>query len=312
MDGDGTDPPVIQTIPPPFLSFPFTVFAFSCSAGRRMSTTKSLRLVTYNVHGWLTADLRPNARLVVEYMKELKPDILCMQEVTGCKNTIEPLFLELGMDMGGLEHQKAADTAELWGRGHSGFFANTIWSRYPITFSDECTLGPDRKALFCTVDVDGTPFSVSCLHLDHIQEEERLREVKQLGLFIADKPPHILVGDFNSVRKEDYGRYAWEEIEKYRRTRMWEPPMTNVMDYVQNTLKYTSVLSPLNMPSLFSPGLASCRTGWTIDYALLSEGFVHESCGWRVKEAEIHHVPKAKAPSDHHPIIVDFEAIPSV
>ena len=45
------------------------------------SVTRALRLVTYNIHAWRDAEHAENLPRLIELLRSLKPDVLCLNEV---------------------------------------------------------------------------------------------------------------------------------------------------------------------------------------------------------------------------------------
>ena len=58
--------------------------------------------------------------------------------------------------------------------------------------------------------------------------------VVAVGLGLAGSP-HVLVGDFNSLFRQDYTAERWERIANKRAATGWEPPRTDVMGWLCNT-----------------------------------------------------------------------------
>ena len=86
------------------------------------------------------------------------------------------------------------------------------------------------------------PFYLTCLHLDHIREPHRLKEIDVIKRTIdsltirneENRVSHIWVGDFNSLTKEDYTSEEWDDIATVRSRNCWERPHIDVTRKVDN------------------------------------------------------------------------------
>lgn len=134
-----------------------------------------------------------------------------------------------------------------------------------------------------------TTFTVIVTHLDHISEDTRLEEVEKI-LQVAPSEA-ILLGDFNSLKREDYTEDEWGSISQNRKDTQWEECRTDVIDKILKRVgsAYQDVLGELGTP------VGTCRFGTRIDYIFVSlcEMFF-------VKEASV--VESGEA-SDHKPVM---------
>ena len=88
------------------------------------------------------------------------------------------------------------------------------------------------------------PFYLTCLHLDHKYEPYRLKEIDVITKTInsltckneTNNFPHIWVGDFNSLTKEDYCIEEWNEITRVRKINCWERPHIDVTNKVMTSI----------------------------------------------------------------------------
>ena len=46
--------------------------------GLLVARARALRLVTFNIHGWRTAEHEDNLRQLIELLRSLEPDVLCL------------------------------------------------------------------------------------------------------------------------------------------------------------------------------------------------------------------------------------------
>ena len=85
---------------------------------------------------------------------------------------------------------------------------------------------------------------LTCLHLDHRYESTRLKELEVIAKTLTsltthtndNKTPHIWVGDFNSLTKNDYSVEEWNEISRIRKINCWERPLVDVTNKVPDSL----------------------------------------------------------------------------
>ena len=83
---------------------------------------------------------------------------------------------------------------------------------------------------------------LTCIHLDHRYESTRLKELDVITKTLTsltsntndNKTPHIWVGDFNSLTKDDYSVDEWNEISRIRKLNCWEWPHVDVTNKVSD------------------------------------------------------------------------------
>ncbi len=97
--------------------------------------------------------------------------------------------------------------------------------------------GRNKKGALCvtleslseTEEHKNKQINVIVTHLDHISEEQRLIEVTNL-LNVTDKMENcVILGDFNSLKKNDYTNNAWNAIVACRKESNWETPALDVI-----------------------------------------------------------------------------------
>lgn len=206
-----------------------------------------LKIVTYNVHGWEDADFRDNFDRVVEVLKSINADVICLQEVKEesrkfpSGGTLEALAAQLG----GYDFIKA--TAASPNPSEWTPELDVVLSRFPMTNKHFLSLHvaphQDRVAAiaefsFYVHDADAEDGSliprrigVVCTHLDHAFENIRLAQLEKLleHLKGLDLREYILAGDFNSVWQDDFTSTAWEKLARLRKNNSWEEPRNDVV-----------------------------------------------------------------------------------
>ena len=153
-----------------------------------------MRLVTWNIHAGVGLDGKRDLKRIAQELLDLKPDILCLQEVSRrmpwCGPTDQPAILARLCDM---RLTFGAETRLLWGS-----FGNAILTRYPIISSCRHPL-PNRHertrpglllerrgALEVTLDINDSPLSIFSTHWS-LRMEDRMKSSMVLGTITADR-----------------------------------------------------------------------------------------------------------------------------
>ncbi|MFO7632241.1 MAG: endonuclease/exonuclease/phosphatase family protein [Caldilinea sp.] len=177
-----------------------------------------MRIVTYNIHGWRTADGKPNLDGVTEVLQAIDADIIGLNEVfyprvvqDDSQPALEALANRLGMHFvfgpcmrWPAERDMPADA-----------YGNALLSRWPIIASsahhltakeeDKAGLlnGREQRGLLEARILlpDGHSFTVYVTHLDHKSENARMIQLRVARTWlIRDRNrPHLVMGDFNTV-----------------------------------------------------------------------------------------------------------------
>lgn len=162
---------------------------------------KLLRVVTYNIHRCRGMDGYTRPERIAKILKNLKPDVVALQEVVGAghrgKGQEEEIATHLNMS--------AALAPTRTFRGH--LYGNAVLSRLPMENHLICDLTQDgREPRLCQrIDIlmDGRPIHVFNVHLGTSASERRKQAIK-LASFIAEPVtgrPKIVLGDFNEWKK---------------------------------------------------------------------------------------------------------------
>ncbi len=187
-----------------------------------------MRILTFNIHGWRTADGAPNWQQVANVIRASGADLIGLNEVyhpladpsTGSGHRPEspnshsagPLLdriaNELGMHavFGPCLRWPATDTMP------EKSYGNGLLSRWPIIASAAHHLTPvpekEQRGLLegRILLPDGRTFTVYVTHLDHTDEAARLIQLRALRAWtVRDRNrPHVVMGDFNAVSPWDF------------------------------------------------------------------------------------------------------------
>jgi endonuclease/exonuclease/phosphatase family metal-dependent hydrolase len=187
-----------------------------------------MRVMTYNIHGWLTAANAPNVEAVIETIRRAEPDIVGLNEVYYPRRVDEDApnhratHVDLPADLPALAAVAAALNMEyLFGPcrrwpAHEDMppnaYGNALLSKYPVLAGASHLLtaveGKEQRGLLeGRVQLPGTdPFTVYVTHLDHTDEAVRLTQLRALRTWtVRDRNrPHIVMGDFNAISPWDF------------------------------------------------------------------------------------------------------------
>jgi len=169
------------------------------------------RIVSWNLW-WRFGPWEARQPAIIETLRRLEPDIVCLQEVwidlaTG-QSSAAIIADALGWDASGVA---LANRADLDGIG----FANAVISRWPIPTSDHRPLfSPPELEEYRTVlraDVAGPrgPLQIFTTHLHWRLDHSHIRQaqVREICQFVKDSPersfPAVLTGDFNADPHSD-------------------------------------------------------------------------------------------------------------
>ena len=184
-----------------------------------------MKLLTYNIHGWRTADGRPNLDMVAEVITDTGADIVGLNEVfyprvvDGANApALEALAAHLDMHFvfGPCLRWPVQDDMP------DEAYGNALLSRWPIIASAAHHLTPKEEALQkqlvgkeqrgllegrILLPNNGT-FTVYVTHLDHTDEDARTAQLRTLRTWTSRdrNRPHVVVGDFNTINLWDFAQ----------------------------------------------------------------------------------------------------------
>ncbi|KAF4687304.1 hypothetical protein FOZ60_004129 [Perkinsus olseni] len=244
------------------------------------SNPRVLRLVAYNIFGFR----KGSPSQLAAYLKSLMPiDVLCLNEVSIKDRRLDQLTRHLGEEYKSFFFSTTANK--------NPEFGNAVITRLPII----------RNGVL----VDFDDFSVCCTHLDHMRENERVKQVdgliEQLRERLCPETPHFIMGDFNELSSEDYTTDEWSNLKQRHENFGWPFESDEVTERLLRA-DYVDVLRSCG--DLRKTAHTQEDTPlYRIDYAWASAAAIG-----RVKNGFVHcgeEVEKSKFCSDHFAVVVD-------
>lgn len=247
----------------------------------------SLSVGTWNIHAFADGDGRDAVDRMIETLKKCGADVVGLEEVTG-----EVVTGRGGRPTRALLHMALEAGYPHVQQGHLSGLGQAVISKYPILRGETLILdGPGtaarkaraaiaaledgdsstneedraleaevdgwetRQAVFAEIDGPIGRLVVVAVHLDHVHEALRLRQLRVLRRGIRrfcrhgeeDALPHVLVGDFNALLRHDYTATRWDAIRRERARGGWPPPRSSVMAALiraENVISLTEPIPP--------------------------------------------------------------------
>lgn len=194
------------------------------------------RIMTFNVHLWSDYKHKDNITEVLELIASSNADVIGLSEAVFRKDIAKTKIEEYFKDT---EYKYFACCNPKFG-------INIVISKYPIVTAFVKALGQDpgmnlnRYAILCRIALDektGKTIDIVMTHLDVYDESEKTRTEQIMK--ILEKPDNdIVMGDFNSLRKDDYDDQEWKKIEEHNKSRNVESVF-----YVTDTMKINDFIT---------------------------------------------------------------------
>jgi len=182
-----------------------------------------MRIVTYNIHGWRTAENHPNLAGVGDVLEAIGADIIGLNEVYyprvvagSDKPALEALAERLGMHyvFGAALRWPAQDDMP------EDAYGNALLSRWPIIASAAHHLTSKEEDPQRLLDAkeqrgllegrillpSGDTFTAYSIHIDHTDEEVRGIQLRVARTWLQRdrNRPHVVMGDFNAISLADF------------------------------------------------------------------------------------------------------------
>jgi endonuclease/exonuclease/phosphatase family metal-dependent hydrolase len=280
-----------------------------------------VRLLTFNIHGWLTIAGKFNLESVSQVIADTGADIVALNEVFHPQRTADS---QLPKDMPALTHlAERLDMHPVFGPclrwpatdtlpDHS--YGNALLSRWPIIASAAHHLTPvegkEQRGLLegRILLPDDTPFTVYVTHLDHTDEAARLIQLRAVRTWtVRDRNrPHVVMGDFNAIHPWDYEHRPAEldllAVHPKGKNMVDDGKGPQVIPQMEKA-GYTDAMRACGKPGqkTFLPAEDDIR----IDYIWLSEALAPT-----VRSAQVWIEAAGEEASDHRPVLVEIELKP--
>lgn len=158
-----------------------------------------IRMVTWNIHGFLGQDGRFDPDRVFRIVEALKPDIAAVQEVIGPDAGVDGFALLRAAVPG------ARAIAANVNRRIKGLYGQLLLTRFPVRHAVKVDLSvpgrEPRRAIDAVIETPGTPLRVIATHLG-LAGAERRAQVGALCGLVGARPDldTVLLGDINDWR----------------------------------------------------------------------------------------------------------------
>lgn len=157
-----------------------------------------IKLVTFNIHHGTNINNEPSLSEIIDLLKNINPDIVCLQEVDMLRpktdSAKQAIILAKSLGM-----RYLYEPVRIYDKGSYG---NAILSRYPIITSQNIRLDDDKDVRYCLqvdIRVNNHLISVFNTHLG-LSGPTRYYHLKEIILpkILLLNHPAILAGDFNA------------------------------------------------------------------------------------------------------------------
>lgn len=155
-----------------------------------------LRITTYNIHRAVGHDGREDGDRVAKVLRELKADVIAMQEVGYHSDSPHNLLAYLGDTI-------RADVIEgVTMYNEKGHYGNAVLSRLPVAGINRHDISVPRReprgAIELTIKKNGVRFQIIATHLG-LSPGERRYQIKKLLALVSESTTDIkiLLGDLN-------------------------------------------------------------------------------------------------------------------
>jgi endonuclease/exonuclease/phosphatase family metal-dependent hydrolase len=264
-----------------------------------------MKVLTYNVHGWLTPDgSASNVDSVAAVLSAIGADVVGLNEVfhpwpSSAGPALAVLANSLGMSFAFAPALSSAPNDVPYG--------NALLSRWPILAYASHHLAPTvsygrRGMLEARVALPtGQAFTIYVTHLDHRSEPVRLEQWASANSWLLrDRGrPHLLMGDFNALAAGDYAAPgAVERLKGYQSAQGWPVPAFDVVAQVLKAGYVDAFDRAGREPRMTWPSAVPERR---IDYIFLPSVLADKLVGCSCWDD-----PAARKASDHLPVLAEF------
>lgn len=185
-------------------------------------TPGGLRILHWNIHGWRDSDDQPNAQVITELIRTIRPDVVSLVEVDELWG-LPPVLGSVAQECG---YSWAFGPSFEYGDDNSGGgFGNALLARVPVTAVQQWRVfapaaGYDgsepsepRSVILARLELNGTFFWLGSTHFPRADASARrtaARRLQQLAAGISE--PWLICGDFNAPPASCFGEYTWFQV----------------------------------------------------------------------------------------------------
>jgi len=188
-----------------------------------MINSNSITITTYNIHkGMSPLNRQVVTQKIGQALKDINPDILCLQEVQGQNLKRMVKYNEYPNQSQHEWFGEFLDCSHSYGKNSeydNGHHGNAVLSRHPLDPKHNINITVNkleqRGVLHCEVWPLGwpEPVVVLCAHLN-LLENDREKQYRAIAAYVNDtidqSRPLILAGDFNDWKKNSCQKLAEE------------------------------------------------------------------------------------------------------
>jgi len=148
---------------------------------------------------------------LVDFAKEQKYDVLCLQEINGWQDDDFARLKDFA--------DRAGYTTYQYGNSNSEYKLVTL-TTLPVVSQTVHQEGFWHCVVETHVRLDDTELAIFNLHLDPWKEDPRVKEIEKVLAKVDPNKPTILTGDFNSVSRQD--NYPPEFMAELQRRKIYK------------------------------------------------------------------------------------------
>lgn len=149
-----------------------------------------LKIISYNLFRGAQATMDE----LISFLKQEDPDVICLQEINEWHiNDFEMLMYVA--DRTGMR-------TYVYGDSNTDYKLATL-SKHPIITTSVYKNNIWHSLIDCSIEVKGRVLRVVNVHLNPHAESSRAIEIEHLLSQLSEDTPTIIVGDFNSISRED-------------------------------------------------------------------------------------------------------------
>jgi len=186
-----------------------------------------LSLCTFNVHFFTSRNNINTFNEIFNDIQQINADIVVLEEAIFSSTFKKNCFFEKSHQIGYKYIKMCCDIG-----------VNIVLSKKQIDNVKIMKIGKDkggdRYAIYCYLNYHGKELEIIGCHLDVFDDTENTR-LEQMKLIMANskKENTIILGDFNSLRQNDYSSLEWQDMVRIDKERNVES-QTKLINYIES------------------------------------------------------------------------------